>query len=94
MSPFKHFAEQIGNFHHSTDGLLAMFESVQVADPINHELVMHWLRRGYNLMTENELSDAILIATGQRVVPNTLKKKRARLTLTARPPGPRPNSEQ
>jgi hypothetical protein len=63
-------------------------------DPINHELAMHWLRRGYNLMTENELSDAILIATGQRVMPNTLKKKRARLGLTARQPGPRPNSEQ
>ena len=61
-------------------------------DPINQEMVMHWVRRGYNLMTENELSDAILIATGQRVMPNTLKKKRQRLGLTARPPGPRPNS--
>ena len=63
-------------------------------DPINHELAMNWLRRGYNLMTENELSDAILIATQQRVMPNTLKKKRSRLGLTARPPGPRPNPEQ
>jgi len=64
-------------------------------DPINHELAMNWLRRGYNLMTENELSDAILIATGQRVMPNTLKKKRGKqLGLTARRTGPRPNSEQ
>jgi len=64
-------------------------------DPINHELAMHWLRRGYNLMTENELSDAILITTGQRVMPNTLKKKRMKLGLsTKRPFGPRPNSEQ
>ena len=63
-------------------------------DPINHELAMNWFRGGYNLMTENELSDAILIATGQRVMPNTLKKKRARLGLSARPTGPKPKSEQ
>ena len=63
-------------------------------EPVNQELALHWLRRGYNLMTENELSDAILIVTGQRVLPNTLKKKRARLGLSARPPGPKPNPEQ
>lgn len=64
-------------------------------DPINEELALHWLRRGYNLMTENELSDAILEATGQRLMPDTLKKRRGRLGLsTKRPPGPRPNSEQ
>ena len=64
-------------------------------DPINHELALNWLRRGYNLLTENELSDAILIATGQRVMPGTLKKKRERLGLkTKRKPGPRPNPEQ
>jgi hypothetical protein len=64
-------------------------------DPINHELALNWLRRGYNLLTENELSDAILIATGQRVMPGTLKKKRERLGLTTkRKPGPRPNPEQ
>jgi transposase len=64
-------------------------------DPINQELALHWLRRGYNLMTEKELSDAILKATGQRLMPDTLKKRRGRLGLsTKRPPGPRPNSEQ
>jgi hypothetical protein len=64
-------------------------------DPINQELAMHWLRRGYNLMTESELSDAILKATGQRLMPGTLKKRRERLGLTTkRPPGPRPNSQQ
>jgi hypothetical protein len=64
-------------------------------DPVNHELVLNWLHRGYNLMTEKELSDAILKATGQYVKPNTLKKKRSKqLGLTARPPGPRPKSEQ
>jgi hypothetical protein len=64
-------------------------------DPINHELALNWLRRGYNLLTENELSDAILIATGQRLMPGTLKKRRERLGLTTtRQPGPRPNPEQ
>ncbi len=64
-------------------------------DPVNHELALNWLRRKYNLLTAEELSDAILVATGQRVMPATLKKKRERLGLTTkRPPGPRPNSEQ
>lgn len=59
-------------------------------DPINHELALNWLRRGYNLMNESELSDAIFKASGQRIKPNTLKKKRAKLGLTGRPFGPRP----
>ena len=64
-------------------------------DPINYELALNWLRRKYNLMTAEELSDAILVATGQRVMPGTLKKRRERLGLTTkRLPGPRPNSEQ
>jgi hypothetical protein len=64
-------------------------------DPINHELVLNWLRRKYNLLTAEELSDAILVMTGQRVMPGTLKKRRERLGLTTkRPPGPRPNPEQ
>lgn len=64
-------------------------------DPINYELALNWLRRKYNLMTAEELSDAVLVATGQRVSPATLKKRRERLGLTTtRPPGPRPNSER
>ena len=59
-------------------------------DPINYELALNWIRRGYNLMTENELSEAIFKATGVRVKPNTLKKKRANLGLSGRPFGPRP----
>jgi hypothetical protein len=58
-------------------------------DLINHELALNWLRRGYNLMTENELSGAVFKATGQRVKPNTLRKKRGKLGLaTKRPFGP------
>jgi hypothetical protein len=64
-------------------------------DPINYELALNWVRQKYNLLTEGELSDAILVATGQRVMPGTLKKRRERLGLTTkRQPGPRPNSEQ
>lgn len=64
-------------------------------DPINHELALNWLRRKYNLLTEDELSDAILVMTGQRLMPGTLKKRRERLGLTTkRLTGPRPNSEQ
>ena len=66
----------------------------RLLDPVNHEIVLNWLRRGYNLMTENELSNAIWTAMGQRFLPNTLKIKRRRLGLSARPPGPRPNPEQ
>jgi len=61
-------------------------------DPVEHELALNWLHRGYNLMTENELSDAIFKTNGQRIKPNTLKKKRAKLGLPGRPFGPRPKS--
>lgn len=72
-----------------------MEEPERQLDPINHELALNWIRRGYNLMTENELSDAIRIATGQRLMPGTLRKKRDNLGLkTRRPRGPRPNSDQ
>jgi len=64
-------------------------------DPIKHELAFNWLRRKYNLLTAEELSDAILLATLQRVMPDTLKKRRERLGLTTkRKPGPKPNSER
>lgn len=64
-------------------------------DDVNYELAFNWLRRKYNLLTAEELSDLILIATGQRLMPGTLKKRRERLGLTTkRDPGPRPNSEQ
>jgi len=64
-------------------------------EPINYELAFNWLRRKYNLLTAEELSDAILIATGQRLTPGAIKKKRERLGLTTkRSPGPRPNEEQ
>jgi len=63
-------------------------------DPINHELVLNWIHRGYNLLTEGELSDIIQKSTGQRLKPGSLKKRRERLGLTTkRPPGPRPKSE-
>jgi len=39
-------------------------------------------------LTQNELSDAILVMTGQRLMPGTLKKRRERLGLTTkRKPG-------
>jgi hypothetical protein len=64
-------------------------------NPINYELAFNWLRKKYNLLTEEELSDAILIRTGQRLMPGTLKKRRERLGLTTkRQPGPRPNEGQ
>jgi hypothetical protein len=70
-------------------------EPARELDPINHELVLNWMRKGYNLLTENELSDAILIMTGQRLTPGALKKRRERLGLTTkRPTGPRPKSEE
>lgn len=64
-------------------------------EPINHELAFNWLRLKYNLLTENELSDAILVRTGQRLMPGTLKKRRERLGLTTkRRSGPPPNEGQ
>jgi hypothetical protein len=64
-------------------------------DPINQELALNWLHRGYNLMTEKELSVAIKNATGKDVKPNTVKKKRTDLGLpTKRNPGPKPKSER
>lgn len=64
-------------------------------EPINYELAFNWLRKKYNLLTAEELSDAILIRTGQRLMPGTLKKRRERLGLTTkRQPGPPPNEGQ
>jgi hypothetical protein len=72
-----------------------MAEPEREIDPINHELAFNWLRRKYHLLTAAELSDAILVATGQRVASGTLKKRRERLGLTTdRPPGPPPNESQ
>ena len=57
-------------------------------DPIKHELAFNWLRRKYNLLTAEELSDSILIATLQRLTPEAIKKRRERLGLTTkRKPG-------
>lgn len=70
-------------------------EPEREVDPIKYELAFNWLRLKYNLLTQNELSDAILVRTGQRLMPGTLKKKRERLGLTTkRPPGPKPNESQ
>lgn len=64
-------------------------------DPVDHEIVLNWLRRGYNFLTAEELSDAVLKETGKQISPEAIKKRRERLGLvTKRPPGPRPNSEQ
>lgn len=64
-------------------------------DPVNHELALNWLRRKYQLLSAEELSDAILIATGQRLTPTAIKKRRERLGLTTkRPPGPPPKGCQ
>lgn len=69
-------------------------EPERTIDPINYELARNWLHGKYNLLTEEELSDAIFVRTGQRLMPGTLKKRRERLGLTTkRPPGPRPNFE-
>jgi hypothetical protein len=69
-------------------------EPMRQIDPINHELAFNWLRRKYNLLTAEELSDSILMATLQRLTPETLKKRRERLGLTTkRPPGPPPKSD-
>jgi len=71
-----------------------MAEPEREIDPINHELAFNWLRRKYHLLTSAELSDAVLVTTGQRVASGALKKRRERLGLTTdRPPGPRPNPE-
>jgi hypothetical protein len=59
-------------------------EAPRELDPINHELALNWLRRKYNLLTAEELSDAILVATLQRLTPEALKKRRERLGLTTR----------
>jgi len=57
-------------------------------DPIKHELAFNWLRRKYNLLTAEELSDKILLATLQRLTPEAIKKRRERLGLTTkRKPG-------
>jgi len=64
-------------------------------DPVDHDIVLNWLRRGYNLLTAEELSEAVFKATGKYMTPEAIKKRRERLELTTkRPPGPRPNSEQ
>jgi hypothetical protein len=66
-------------------------EPAREIDPVNYELAFNWLRRKYNLLTAEELSAAVLVATSQSVKPGTIKKRRERLGLTTkRPPGPPP----
>jgi len=73
----------------------AFQEPERTIDPINYELAFRWLRRKYNLLTAEELSDMILVATGQRLMSGALKKRRERLGLTTkRPPGPPPRDSQ
>lgn len=63
-------------------------------DSVNYELVLNWLRQKYNLLTAEELSQAILETTGKKIRPASIKKRRERLGLTTkRSPGPRPKSE-
>jgi hypothetical protein len=64
-------------------------------DHIDHKIVLNWLRKGYNLMTAEELSKVVFDETGKPISADAIKKRRERLGLTTeRPPGPRPNSDQ
>lgn len=57
-------------------------------DRVNHELALNWVRRNYNLLTAEELSDEIFKSTLVRLKPEALKKRRERLGLTTkRKPG-------
>jgi len=72
-----------------------MQEPEREIDQINYELALNWLRGKYNLLTAEELSNAILVRTGQRLIPGAVKKRRERLGLiTKRPPGPPPKESQ
>jgi hypothetical protein len=63
-------------------------------DPVNHELALNWLRRNYNLLTEQELSVSIFKRILRWLTPKALKKRRERLGLTSkRKPGPPPKSD-
>ena len=63
-------------------------------DPVDQELALNWLKRKYNLLTAVELSQAIYEATGKRIAPPAIKKRRERMGLTTnRPSGPRPKSD-
>jgi hypothetical protein len=63
--------------------------------PVDHTLALDWLRKGYNLLTEKELSKAVYTVTGKRLSPAAIKKRRERLGLTTkRPTGPRQKTEK
>jgi hypothetical protein len=60
-------------------------------DSIDHTIVLHWLRRGLNLLTAEELASFVFDVTGELLEPATIQKRRQRLGLTTkRPPGPPP----
>jgi hypothetical protein len=64
-------------------------------NPVDHSLALDWLRKGYNLLTEKELSKAVHKVTGKRLSPAAIKKRRERLGLTTnRPTGPRQRTEK
>jgi hypothetical protein len=64
-------------------------------NPVDHSLALDWLRKGYNLLTEKELSRAVYKVTGKRLTPAAIKKRRERLGLTTkRPTGPRQRTEK
>lgn len=70
-----------------------MREPRRTIDPVNHELALNWLRRNYNLMTAQALSDSIFKRILRWLTPEAIKKRRERLGLTTkRQPGPPPKA--
>ena len=50
----------------------------------DYELVLNWLRRAYNLLTAQELSDVIFAVTGERKKPAAVTKRREWLGLVTK----------
>ncbi len=56
---------------------------------IDLELLLHWFDKGYSLMSEAQLAEAVNTACQTQKRPETIKKRRQRLKLeTLRRPGP------
>lgn len=72
----------------------SMKTPVTVLDPVDFELALNWIKRGYNDMKPDELAEIIYQVTGKRLTPVAIRKRHYRKLglMTNRKPGAKPKT--
>ncbi len=56
----------------------SMKAPVEVVDPVNSELALNWIKRGYNEMKPDALAEIIYKVTGKEITPVAIRKRHYR----------------